>query len=179
MQNGYRLPARILHWGLALAIIIMLPVGGIMVGDGLDRATQNALFILHKNLGVVILLLMVIRLAYRALNPPAPLPAHMPGWQKQAAGATHILLYVMVFFMAITGYIRVTMGGFPIEGLGAIGLHPLLPRNEAIAEIAKTLHFYGRFVLIAVMALHIGAALHHVLILRDGVFGRIWPFWRT
>ena len=179
MQNGYRLPARILHWGLALAIIIMLPVGGIMVGDGLDRATQNALFILHKNLGVVILLLMVIRLAYRALNPPAPLPAHMPGWQKQAAGATHILLYVMVFFMAITGYIRVTMGGFPIEGLGAIGLHPLLPRNEAIAEIAKTLHFYGRFVLIAVMALHIGAALHHALILRDGVFGRIWPFWRT
>lgn len=179
MQNGYRLPARILHWGLALAIIIMLPVGGIMVGDGLDRATQNALFILHKNLGVVILLLMVIRLAYRALNPPAPLPAHMPGWQKKAAGATHILLYVMVFFMAITGYIRVTMGGFPIEGLGAIGLHPLLPRNEAIAEIAKTLHFYGRFVLIAVMALHIGAALHHALILRDGVFGRIWPFWRT
>ncbi|WP_322891293.1 MULTISPECIES: cytochrome b [unclassified Yoonia] len=179
MQNGYRLPARILHWGLALAIIVMLPVGGIMVGDGLDRATQNALFILHKNLGVVILLLMVIRLAYRALNPPAPLPAHMPGWQKQAAGATHILLYVMVFFMAITGYVRVTMGGFPIEGLGAIGLHPLLPRNEAIAEIAKSAHFYGRFILLAVLALHIGAALHHALILRDGVFGRIWPFWRA
>lgn len=179
MQNGYRLPARALHWGLALAIIVMLPVGGIMVGEGLDRGLQNVLFILHKNLGVVILLLMVARLAYRAMNPPAPLPAHMPGWQKQAAGVTHILLYVMVFFMAITGYVRVTMGGFPIEGLGAIGLHPLLPRNEAIAEIAKTLHFYGRFVLIAVMALHIGAALHHALILRDGVFGRIWPFWRA
>lgn len=179
MQNGYRIPARTLHWGMAIAIIAMLPIGGIMVGEGLDRSLQNFLFILHKNLGVVILLLMVVRLAYRAFNPPAPLPVHMPGWQKQAAGATHILLYVMVFFMAITGYVRVTMGGFPIEGLGAIGLHPLLPRNEAIAEIAKTMHFYGRFVLIAVLALHIGAALHHALILRDGVFGRIWPFWRA
>jgi cytochrome b561 len=179
MQNGYRIPARVLHWGVALAIIIMLPVGGIMVSEGLDRSTQNALFILHKNLGVVILLLMVVRLAYRLLNPPAPLPAHMPGWQKNAAGASHFLLYFMVFYMTITGYVRVTMGGFPIEGLGAIGLHPLLPRNEAIAEIAKSLHFYGRFVLLAVLALHIGAALHHALVLRDGVFGRIWPFWRA
>ncbi len=179
MQNGYRIPARILHWVLAIVIIAMLPVGSIMVTEGLDRSTQNLLFILHKNTGVVILLLMVLRLGYRLANPPAPLPATMPGWQKQAAGLTHILLYVMVFFMAITGYVRVTMGGFPIEGLGAIGLHPLLPRNEAVAEIAKTLHFYGRFVLLAVLALHIGAALHHAVILRDGVFGRIWPFWRT
>jgi cytochrome b561 len=179
MQKGYRIPARILHWALAVAIIAMLPVGGIMVTEGLDRSTQNFLFIAHKNTGVVILLLMVVRLAYRVIYPPAPLPGTLPTWQRRAAGASHIALYVMVFFMAITGYVRVTMGGFPIEGLGALGLHPLLPRNEAVAEIAKSLHFYGRFVLIAVLAVHIGAALHHVLILRDGVFGRIWPFWRA
>jgi cytochrome b561 len=179
MPQGYRIPARMLHWGLAIAIITMLPLGGIMVSDGLDRATQNTLFILHKNLGVVILLLMLARLAYRMMHPPAPLPAHMPGWQKRAAGATHILLYIMVVFMAITGYLRVTLGGFPIEGLGAIGLHPLLARNEGLADIAKSAHFYGRFILLAVLALHIGAALHHALVLRDGVFGRIWPFWRA
>ena len=179
MPQGYRLPARLLHWALAVAILAMLPVGGIMVSDGLDRATQNTLFILHKTLGVVILLLMIARLAYRAANPPSPLPAQMPGWQKTAARTTHILLYVMVFFMAITGYLRVTWGGFPIEGLDAIGLHPLLARNEPLAEIAKTLHFYGRFGLLALLALHIGAALHHAVILRDGVFGRIWPFWRA
>jgi cytochrome b561 len=63
--------------------------------------------------------------------------------------------------------------------LGAIGLHPLLPRNEAIAEVAKTLHFYGRFVLVALVVLHVGAALHHAIILRDGVFRRIWPVWRS
>ena len=179
MPKGYTIPARILHWLLAIVVIAMLPVGGIMVTEGLDRATQNLLFILHKNTGVVILLLMLLRLGYRLARPPAPLPASMPGWQKQAAGVTHILLYATVFFMAITGYVRVTMGGFPIEGLGAIGLHPLLPRNEAIAEIAKTAHYYGRFALLAVLALHIAAALHHALVLRDGVFGRIWPFWRA
>ncbi|WP_322892766.1 MULTISPECIES: cytochrome b [unclassified Yoonia] len=179
MQHGYRRPARILHWLLAVIVIAMLPVGSLMLTEGMDRATQNLLFVLHKNTGVVILLLMIIRLAYRALNPPTPLPTSLPLWQRQAAGTTHILLYIMVFFMAITGYIRVTMGGFPIEGLGAIGLHPLLPRNEAVAEIAKSLHFYGRFVLIAVLLLHIAAALHHALILRDGIFRRIWPFWHA
>ena len=179
MQKGYRLPARILHWLLAVIVIAMLPVGGIMVTEGLDRATQNLLFILHKNTGVLILLLMLVRLLYRVTHPPAPLPASVPGWQKRAAGLSHLALYVMVFFMAITGYIRVTMGGFPIEALEALGLHPLLPRSEAVAEIAKTLHFYGRYVLIAILALHIAAAALHALILRDGVFGRMWPFWRT
>ena len=177
--TGYRGPARLLHWIVALSVFVMLPVGGIMVGDDLDRSIQNALFILHKNLGVVILLLMIVRLAYRAAHPPEPLPASVPGWQKRVAVATHVALYAMVFFMTVTGYVRVTMGGFPIEGLGAIGLHPLLPRNEAIAEVAKTLHFYGRFVLVALVVLHVGAALHHAIILRDGVFRRIWPVWRS
>jgi cytochrome b561 len=179
MQHGYALPARILHWLLAVVIIAMLPVGNIMLQDGIARPTQDLLFILHKNTGVIILLLMVLRLGYRLARPPAPLPATMPDWQIRLAGATHIALYALVFFMAITGYIRVTMGGFPIEGLGAIGLHPLLPRNEAVAEIAKTLHHYGRFALVAVLALHIGAALWHGLVKRDGVFSRIWPFWRA
>ena len=179
MKSGYRLPARLLHWLLAAIVIAMVPVGIIMLIDGLDRSTQNLLFILHKNTGVVILLLMVIRLIYRLMQPPPPLPASVPKWQKQIAGATHVLLYALVFFMAITGYVRVTMGGFPIEGLGAIGLHPLLPRNEAVAEIAKTLHFYGRYALITVLALHIAAAIYHALILRDGVFSRIWPIWRA
>jgi len=174
-RTGYKPTARLLHWIVAIMVIGMLPVGSIMIIEGLDKTLSDTLFILHKNTGVIILLLMILRVLYRAFNRPDPLPASIPGWQQTIAGASHFGLYFMAFFMTVSGYIRVTMGGFPIEGLGALGLHPLLPRNDAIAEIAKTAHFYGRFVFAAVIALHIGAALHHAIILRDGVFRRIWP----
>jgi len=155
--------------------VAMLPAGGIMVQEGLDRGLQNQLFIFHKNAGVVILVLMLVRLAWRWLNPPPPLPDSVAPLSARIAGLAHAALYVLVIFMAVTGYVRVTMGGFPIEGLQALGLHPLLPRNDAVAEIAKTAHFYGRFALIAVIAAHVGAALMHLVVKRDGVFQRMWP----
>lgn len=173
--GGYGTTARLFHWIMALMIIAMLPAGGIMVQEGLDRALQDRLFIFHKNMGVLILVLMLARLAWRFLNPPDPLPPGVPALTARLAGLAHGALYVLVLFMAVTGYVRVTMGGFPIEGLGALGLHPLLPRNDAIAEIAKTAHFYGRFALLAVLALHLGGALYHLVVKRDGIFRRMWP----
>lgn len=172
---GYGTTARLLHWVLAILVLAMLPAGGIMVQEGLDRALQNQLFIFHKNMGVVILVLMLVRLAWRFLNPPPPLPATISPVSARLAGAAHVALYALVIFMAVTGYVRVTMGGFPIEGLSALGLHPLLPRNNAIAEMAKTAHFYGRFALLAVIALHVAAAILHLVVKRDGVFQRMWP----
>lgn len=172
---GYKPTARLIHWIVAIMVLAMLPIGGIMTQEGLARGTQNTLYILHKNGGVIILLLMILRLIYRLVNPPPPLPASIAPWQAKIAGLTHVLLYVMLFFMAVTGLVRVQAGGFPIEMLNALGIPPIIPRNETVEGIAKTAHFYGRFVLIAVVLAHIGAALQHALIKKDGVFGRIWP----
>lgn len=173
--GGYKPTARALHWIAAILILAMLPIGGVMTQEGLDRGTQNLLYILHKNGGVILLLLMVLRLAYRLLNPPPPLPATVAPWQLHMAGLSHTLLYAMVFFMALTGFVRVQAGGFPIELLDALGVGSIIGRDETVANIAKTAHFYGRFVLIALVVLHVGAALQHALVRRDGVFGRIWP----
>jgi cytochrome b561 len=81
----------------------------------------------------------------------------------------------MLFFMAVTGFVRVQAGGFPIEMLNAIGLPPLVPRSDALAEAAKAAHYWGRYVLVVAVLLHIGAALHHAVVKRDGIFGRMWP----
>ncbi|TGN55383.1 cytochrome b [Paracoccus liaowanqingii] len=173
--NGYGTTARVLHWLVAALILAMIPVGVIMVREGLDRGFQDALFIFHKNVGSLLIALVALRLVWRLTHPPAPLPAHLPGWQRRAAGLSHLALYVLMIAMPLSGYVRVRAGGFPIEALDAIGLPPLVPRSEALADAASALHQGAAWALVAVLALHVGAGLHHALILRDGVWQRIWP----
>ena len=81
----YRPTARLLHWLVALLVIATIPAGTVMVQEGLPRWLQDGLFMFHKNVGVVILLLVLFRLAWRAANPPPPLPASVPGWQARIA----------------------------------------------------------------------------------------------
>lgn len=171
----YRLPARLIHWIMALLVLGMIPVGFLMVQEGLSRPLQNTLFISHKNIGVLLLVLIVIRILYRWRNAPPPKPAHLPGWQVKVAGLTHGLLYALLVIMPLAGYVRVRAGGFPIEALDAMGIPALVPRSDALAASAKAVHFYGALALALLVALHVGAALQHVIIKRDGVFERMWP----
>lgn len=174
-RDGYRTPARLFHWVTALVVFLMIPAGLIMVQEGLDRSLQNTLFIFHKNTGVVVLLLVVARLVYRWRVPPPPPPAHLPQWQRRVAGLTHGLLYALLIAMPVAGYVRVRAGGFPIESLDALGVPALVPKSESVAAIAKNLHWIGGFTLIALVALHVGAALFHGILKRDGIFSRMWP----
>lgn len=172
---GYGTVARCLHWLMAIMVFIMIPVGTIMIQEGLARPTQDALFILHKGLGASLLVLIVLRFAWRLTHRPPPLPASVPRAQALAARAVHWGLYFFVFVMAASGFARVRLGGFPIELLDALGVPPMLPENEPLAEIAKGIHATARFGLIALIALHVAAALYHRFVLRDGVVSRMWP----
>lgn len=176
---AYRAPARLLHWVTAILVIATFPVGVAMIQQGLERPTQDALFIFHKNVGVLIFLLVLARLAWRIASPPPPLPASLPRWQRAAAGISHVLLYVLLLVMTVSGYLYVVAGGFPIESLDALGVPRLVPRSEEIAVIARRVHVNARFALFAVVLIHIAAALQHA-IRRDGVFSRMafWPLGR-
>ncbi|WP_342773830.1 cytochrome b [Histidinibacterium lentulum] len=173
--TGYRRTARVLHWLVAIVVIATLPVGMLMLEESVPRETRDALFIFHKNVGVVILLLVLARLAYRAWRPPPPMPDHLPRWQVRIAGATHAGLYVLLLVMAVSGYVRVEAGNFPIELLDALGVPALVPVNETLETTAQAIHFWTRFLLVPLIVLHVGAALHHRFVLRDGVFARMWP----
>lgn len=171
----YRVPARLIHWIMALLVLGMIPVGFLMVRDGLDRSFQNFLFITHKNVGVVLLILIFVRLIYRWRNPPVLTPVALPKAQEMAAHATHIGLYALLLIMPLAGYVRVRAGGFPIEALDAMGIPALVPKSEALAEFAKAVHFYGSYAIAILVAMHIGAAAFHGLVRRDGIFSRMWP----
>ncbi len=170
----YAMPVRLLHWVAAVMIIATIPIGNTMLREGLARSTQDLLFIVHKNGGVIIFLLVVLRILWRVMTPAPPMPAHMPGWQVTAAKAAHWALYGMLLVMTISGYVRVRAGGFPVEMLDALGLPSFIPRSDSLAETAQSIHTTGRFVLVALILLHVGATVQHA-IKRDGIFGRIWP----
>ncbi|MDT8857862.1 cytochrome b [Paracoccaceae bacterium Fryx2] len=172
---AYRPTARALHWMVAILLLATIPAGAVMVQEGLPRWLQNTLFIFHKNIGVVILFLVVLRLAFRATFPPPPMPDSVPTLQQKIARLTHAILYVLLIVMAVSGYVRVTAGGFPLEALDALMVPRPLPKSDAVAEVAKSIHFYTRFALIGVILLHILAALFHGFVRKDGVFSRMWP----
>lgn len=171
----YKTPARWLHWSVAALVLAMLPVGFLMVQQGLSRPLQNGLFLFHKNTGVIVALLVLARLVYRWRNPPPPLPRDVPLWQRRVSGWTHGILYGLIVLMPVSGYVRVRAGGFPIEMLDAMGIGTFLPKSEALANAAKSVHYAGAWALALLVALHVGAALQHAVIKRDGIFQRMWP----
>ena len=173
--SGYRLPARLLHWLMAALVLATIPAGFLMVQSGLDRSLQNALFVFHKNVGVLLLLLVLARIAYRLARPPVPLPPALPAWQHRVSGLVHGALYALLVVMPLAGYVRVKAGGFPIETLDALGVPSLVPRSDALAATAKTVHYFGGLAITALILLHVAAALHHGIVRRDGVLDRMWP----
>lgn len=173
--SSYRTPARLIHWVMAVLLLMTIPAGLVMVREGIPRPLQDALFLFHKNIGVFLFLLVVLRLSYRWRHPAPRLPASLPGWQRRAAKANHVALYVLVLAMPVVGYVRVRAGGFPVEALDAMGVPALIPRSDAVADAAMTLHYYGGITIAILIVVHVAAALHHGLLRRDGIFSRMWP----
>ncbi len=170
---GYGVGSRVFHWVTVVMVMVMVPVGLVMTQE-IPRSVQDPLFILHKGLGVVVLATVALRLAWRAFNPAPPLPT-MPAAQRVAAAAVHWGLYTLLLVMPVSGYVRVMAGGFPIELLSALGVPPLIVKNEPLAEVAVAIHEAAAFSLIGLVALHVAAAAYHGLVRRDGVFSRMWP----
>jgi cytochrome b561 len=170
----YGAVSRLFHWLTVLLVAVMIPVGFTMIQE-LPRSVQDPLFILHKGLGPLVFVVVAARLAWRLFHPPPPLPPDIPRAQRAAARTVHAGLYLMLFVMAISGYVRVTTGGFPLEALEALGIPPLFGKDEAVAKVASRVHRTAIVVLLALIAMHVSAALYHGLVRRDGVVGRMWP----
>lgn len=175
---GYGVVARLFHWVSALLILGTAAVGVAMTSEGFG-GIGDALYVAHKSIGVVIVALLVLRLLWRAIAPRPPrLPASVPALQRRLAESTHTLLYLLIAVMGVTGYLRVVSGDFPVEVLEALGVPPLISGAPELSRTLSVVHKIGAYLLTAVVAMHVAAAAHHALVLRDGVFSRMWPPWR-
>ena len=171
---GYDTVARLFHWLTVLLVLIMIPVGLTMAQEP-PQPWQDRLYILHKGLGPLVLLVVLTRLAWRAFHPAPPLPASMPPLQRRAAALVHAALYVALVVMGVSGYVFVDAGDYPIEALRALGVPQLIAKNQPLSDAAARTHVTCAFVLMALIAVHVGAAAFHGLVKRDGVVSRMWP----
>lgn len=160
--------ARALHWLMAVMIVAMLFIGVGMVAT--VSAWHQWLLAIHKPLGIAILLLAVVRLAVRLRHPPPPLPADLPMLQKLAALASHWLLYFLMLALPLIGWAMLSAGGYPVMLGDTLRLPPIFPTSPVAFAVLRHLHGAFAMLLFLTFLAHLGAALHHGLIRRDGVF---------
>jgi len=164
-----------LHWLAALLILAAFPLG-LYMSDLALSPLKLKLISYHKWLGVTVFLLAAIRLAWRASHTPPPLPAAMPAWQRRAAQGLHHLLYLLLFLIPLTGWLMSSAKGFQTVYLGLLPLPDLLAKDQALGDVLRQVHQTINYALLALVAAHVGAALKHHFIDRDGILARMLPF---
>jgi cytochrome b561 len=170
-------PAKLFHWAMALLVFAQIALGLTAAGWHLSP-TKIQLFFWHKSTGMLILLLLALRLAWRLANPTPALPAGMPAWERAAARAGHALLYALMIALPLTGWIVNSASNIPFRIFYVVPLPTLVAPDQALADAVALVH-RGLFVLLAlVLVAHIGAALRHHFVKRDDILTRMLP-WGT
>jgi cytochrome b561 len=154
---------------------VQIPVGLFMVRYG--AATNFAeptgkLYDGHKILGLVILLLVVARLIYRLAHGAPPDEPTLQPWEKLVSNATHWAIYALLIIVPLLGWLAISYYG-PFAPFG-IRLPSLAAQDDARATQMFFAHMVAAYVLIVLLAMHVGAALQHYLIKKDGVLRRMW-----
>jgi len=168
----YTRTAIVLHWVIAILVVGQIAWGWWMLGiPKLPVGQRVDAFNLHKSVGMTILLLMVLRLAWRARHTSPPFPT-MPSWQAGLAQATHFLLYAAALIQPLAGYLGSEFSGFPVRFFGVL-LPTWAGKNVALKETLSVVHLATSWTIVGLIALHVAGALKHALIDRDGVLARM------
>lgn len=173
-MRDYGNVARTFHWVIALMVLVQIPTGIAMTSAPL-AAWADPLFILHKGLGAVLLVLVAARILWRITHRPPPLPGFLRAREQRIARATHLGLYTLLVVMVVSGYVRTIGDDFPIELLDALGIPPLIPPMPVLARAMLVVHEFTAIALVGLIAVHVSAALRHQLIERNAVLARMWP----
>ncbi|WP_269495427.1 cytochrome b [Castellaniella sp. S9] len=171
----YTRTAIFLHWLVALGLVGTFSLGFYMEGLPLSPSKLK-LYSWHKWAGMTLLALAVVRLAWRMSHPAPELPGTMSPMARLAAGVGHWLLYALMLAIPVSGWLMSSAQGFSVVWFGVVPLPDLVPRNAALGELLNGVHVTLNYLLLAAVAGHAGAALHHHFIKKDTVMARMLPF---
>jgi cytochrome b561 len=165
---GYGLTARLFHWLTAILVLIQIPLGILVANFDL-----GALYNLHKSNGVLILLVVICRLLWRMTHQPPPLSSDIPAIQRLAAHSVHWALYALLIIQPIMGWIATSAYPAPIPFFGLFEMPPIWWADRALSERLFVVHLAIGIVMAGLLAAHIGAALFHHFVRKDGVLDRM------
>ena len=164
-----------LHWLMALLIIATFFLGLTMVDMPGITPTKLKYFNWHKWMGVTVFALAVLRALWRLTHRAPPLPATIPKLQRQAAEATHYLLYALIFAAPLSGYFYSLAAGFKVVYLGVLPLPVMIGPHPELKPLLEDVHYMLNMALATLVSLHALAALKHHLIDRDDILRRMLP----
>lgn len=171
--SRYTTGAILLHWTIALLVALQL-IGGYAMARLLDDGSrlQFLTFQLHKSIGITVLVLTLARILWRAFNPPPAYPPSLAGWQRRLARALHLTFYALLLLIPLAGWLVVTLSPVEIETVLFFSERlpwPDLPGFAFLSDAARTalattmtdVHAVLAYGALALIALHVAAALRH------------------
>lgn len=172
VAGRYSTTAIIFHWLLAVLIPGMLGLGWYMMSIE-ETPSASWYFDLHKSIGIVIAVTVVLRLLWRLGHCPPPLPTHVARWQVRVSKASHLLLYASFLAMPTFGLSGTLLSEDELSFFG-LPLTSILSPDKTISEVLFSVHGVIAWILAGLIAVHVLAALKHLLIEKDRVFQRMW-----
>jgi len=173
-DQSWGAPAKLLHWTVAVLVLAQIGLGWAAKSWHLSP-TKLDLFVWHKSTGLLILLLMAVRVAWRSSNVSPSMPAGMATLERLAAHASHALLYVLLLVMPVTGWIINSAANIPFRIFWTIPLPAIVQPDKPFADAMARVHFALFIVLAVLLIVHIGAALRHHFVKRNNVLARMLP----
>jgi cytochrome b561 len=156
--DSFGLVTRVIHWTMALLIIGMLALG--LRIEGMEPGLSNLwLYGLHKSIGLILLCLVVLRLAWHAISPP-PAPAGAPrAWTQRLARATHVAIYAFLIVIPLSGWAASSASGLDVMLFDRWVIPPIAPVSEAWENVGWAVHGIATKLLIGLLLLHVAGAL--------------------
>jgi len=176
-EDHYGAIAILFHWFMALLVIGLAALGLYMVTlpDVGFNTKKVTLVLYHKEFGVLALVLLAARLAWRVTQILPRLVENLPDWQKIAARFVHLSFYALLFALPMTGYFMSSAAGIPVSFFGLFLLPDFVHRDDGLFQQYVAIHKWLGYVLILFILVHAGAALSHHFQFKDDTLRKMLP----
>jgi len=172
-SQHYGLISILLHWGMAITIVGLFSLGLWMTSLGYYDAWYNQAPSIHKSIGILLAGVFIFRVLWKLANiKTQPLPTHT-AIEKKLAQLTHVLLYILMACIMVSGYLISTADGRAIEVFDWFEIPATLSNIENQEDIAGEIHYYLALTLISLSAIHALAAIKHHVIDKDDTLHRM------
>ena len=178
-HGQYGSAAKWFHWITVGLMAIALPTGFVIkfITGEAEGAYKMAFYAIHESAGLTILFAAIARILWKTRNPPPPHPEDLPPLMRSAATATHHGLYALLILQPILGFLATNAWGFPMQGrtayLGFIDLPKFMEASTGIANVLSWGHTIGGYLFLVLLVAHVGAAVFHHAIRKDGTLMRM------